>query len=209
LPDSVVHHAGGGGRGAASTGASRRGTATAASPQCRRDPPPHRCHLLNWPAVPTAAPVPMVDDHPLIRERSNAIARLQRNSTRGWLMPCIQGVDLTALEHAFDDLRSQSLQFDVCNFEVHGPSARATCRGSARYVPKMAAETASERRVWTFRLDKDDRDWKIASGVAEAADGWPWADEGPSTKDSLPARSQCRAVFQPDKWRDRDVRPVA
>jgi hypothetical protein len=120
------------------------------------------------PAVSTAAPVPMVDDSSLIRETLERYRRAYNGLDARLAHAVYPGVDLTALEHAFDNLRSQSLQFDVCNFEVHGASARATCRGSARYVPKIGSrEPRAERRVWTFRLDKDDRDWKIASAWAE------------------------------------------
>jgi hypothetical protein len=119
-------------------------------------------------AVPAAAPVPMVDDSSLIRETLERYRRAYNGLDARLAHAVYPGVDLTALERAFNDLRSQSLQFDTCSLEVRGVSARATCRGSARYVAKIGSrEPRAERRIWTFRLDKDDRDWKIASAWAE------------------------------------------
>ena len=110
----------------------------------------------------------MVDDSSLIRETLERYRRAYNGLDARLAHAVYPGVDLTALERAFDDLRSQSLQFDTCSLEVRGASARATCRGSARYVPKIGSrDPRAERRIWTFRLDKDDRDWKIASAWAE------------------------------------------
>jgi hypothetical protein len=68
------------------------------------------------------------------------------------------------LTHAFEGLRSQSLEFEACSVDALAESARAVCRGSARYVPKIGSrEPRAEPRVWTFRLRKDDGDWRIES----------------------------------------------
>jgi hypothetical protein len=153
--------------------------AAAATPPPPAAPPPSPAAALPRPAaaalapaesvaVPAAAPVPMVDDSSLIRETLERYRRAYNGLDARLAHAVYPGVDLTALERAFDDLRSQSLQFDTCSLEVRGVSARATCRGSARYVPKIGSrEPRAERRIWTFRLDKDDRDWKIASAWAE------------------------------------------
>ena len=75
------------------------------------------------------------------------------------------GVDEAALTHAFEGLRSQSLEFEACSVDALAESsARAVCRGSARYVPKIGSrEPRAEARVWTFRLRKNDGDWRIES----------------------------------------------
>ena len=73
-------------------------------------------------------------------------------------------MDEAALAHAFEGLHSQSLEFDACTLEAQADSARAVCRGSARYVPKVGSRAPrAEPRVWTFRLNKNEGDWTISS----------------------------------------------
>jgi hypothetical protein len=76
-------------------------------------------------------------------------------------------VDGSALARAFDNLASQRLTFDSCNVEVAGVAAKAVCRGSARYVPKVGSrEPRIEPRVWNFTLVKAGEDWQIESARA-------------------------------------------
>jgi len=109
-------------------------------------------------------PALAVDDPALIRD---ALQRYRRayNALDARLAHAVYpGVDETALTHAFDGLRSQSLEFEACSVDSVGASARAVCRGLARYVTKIGSrEPRSEPRVWTFRLRKDDGDWTIES----------------------------------------------
>ena len=73
-------------------------------------------------------------------------------------------VNQAALARAFDGLASQAITFDDCDVQVRGASASATCRGTARYVPKIGSrEPHVESRVWNFALKKDGTDWKIDS----------------------------------------------
>lgn len=113
---------------------------------------------------PTVQPALAVDDPALIRD---ALQRYRRayNALDARLAHAVYpGVDETALTHAFDGLRSQSLEFEACSVDSVGASARAVCRGLARYVTKIGSrEPRSEPRVWTFRLRKDDGDWTIES----------------------------------------------
>jgi hypothetical protein len=113
---------------------------------------------------PTVQPALAVDDPALIRD---ALQRYRRayNALDARLAHAVYpGVDETALTHAFDGLRSQSLEFEACSVDSVGASARAVCRGLARYVTKIGSrEPRSESRVWTFRLRKDDGDWTIES----------------------------------------------
>jgi hypothetical protein len=113
---------------------------------------------------PAAQPAFFVDDPAMIRD---ALQRYRRayNALDARLAHAVYpGVDETALTHAFDGLRSQSLEFEVCSVDSLGASARAVCRGQARYVTKIGSrEPRSEPRVWTFRLRKDDGDWTIES----------------------------------------------
>jgi hypothetical protein len=78
------------------------------------------------------------------------------------------GVDEAALARAFNSLESQTLQFDDCDVQLRGSTAAATCRGSARYVPKIGSrEPRTESRVWTFTLRKLATDWQIETARAD------------------------------------------
>jgi hypothetical protein len=73
-------------------------------------------------------------------------------------------VNQAQLARAFDALASQAITFDACDVQVRGAMASATCRGTARYVPKIGSrEPRVEPRVWSFALKKDGADWKIDS----------------------------------------------
>jgi hypothetical protein len=77
-------------------------------------------------------------------------------------------VNEAALARAFDGLESQMLTFDACDVRVSGEAAWATCRGSARYVPKIGSrEPRLESRTWTFTLKKAGEDWKIDTARAD------------------------------------------
>jgi hypothetical protein len=114
--------------------------------------------------APPPRPAIVGDDPALIRD---ALQRYRRayNALDARLAHAVYpGVDETALTHAFDGLRSQSLEFEACSVDAIGASARAICRGQARYVTKIGSrEPRAEPRVWTFRLRKDDGDWTIES----------------------------------------------
>jgi hypothetical protein len=71
-------------------------------------------------------------------------------------------VDRSPLARAFKDLASQSLVFDACDVDVRGALANATCRGTAKYVPRIGSpEPRVEHRVWTFTLRRGTDDWTI------------------------------------------------
>jgi tetratricopeptide (TPR) repeat protein len=112
----------------------------------------------------TGPPAYLVDDPALIRD---ALQRYRRayNALDARLAHAVYpGVDETALTHAFEGLRSQALEFEACSVDSFGASARAVCRGQARYVTKIGSrEPRLEPRVWTFRLRKDNGDWTIES----------------------------------------------
>jgi hypothetical protein len=77
-------------------------------------------------------------------------------------------VNEAKLALAFEGLASQSITFDSCDVQVRGAVALATCRGSARYVPKIGSrEPRVEPRVWSFALSRDSGDWKIESARTE------------------------------------------
>ena len=77
-------------------------------------------------------------------------------------------VDRAALARAFDSLESQTLRFDDCDVQLRGATATATCRGSARYVPKVGSrEPRVESRVWSFTLRRFATDWEIETARAD------------------------------------------
>jgi hypothetical protein len=78
-------------------------------------------------------------------------------------------VNETALARAFDGLESQRLIFDNCNVQLAAIGrATATCRGSARYVPKVGSrDPRVEPRVWNFTLRKAGDDWQIETARAD------------------------------------------
>jgi hypothetical protein len=137
---------------------------SAASVPFERIPEASPASAPGFVSPPTVQPALAVDDPALIRD---ALQRYRRayNALDARLAHAVYpGVDETALTHAFDGLRSQSLEFEACSVDSVGASARAVCRGLARYVTKIGSrEPRSEPRVWTFRLRKDDGDWTIES----------------------------------------------
>jgi len=77
-------------------------------------------------------------------------------------------VNQAALARAFDGLESQTLTFDACDVQLRGEAATATCRGTARYVPKIGSrEPRIEPRTWNFTLRKAGSDWTIDNARAE------------------------------------------
>lgn len=79
-------------------------------------------------------------------------------------------VNEAALARAFGGLRSQSLTFEACDVHLDGDAAAATCRGSARYVPKIGSrEPQIEARTWNFSLRRNGSDWTIQSARASAS----------------------------------------
>ncbi|HMD34995.1 MAG TPA: hypothetical protein VKH42_08510, partial [Vicinamibacterales bacterium] len=118
-----------------------------------------------------ASPAPVVrsaNDEQLVRQAlqryRNAYEGLDAPSARA-VYPAVNEV---ALARAFDGLQSQMLTFDSCEVQMHGDAATATCRGTARYVPKVGSrEPRTEPRRWTFTLQRAGLDWKIENARAE------------------------------------------
>ncbi len=68
------------------------------------------------------------------------------------------------LANAFEQLASQDIVFSGCAIDVRGLHASATCRGTARYVPRVGNRSAVEvLRVWQFSLRKRVDTWVIES----------------------------------------------
>jgi hypothetical protein len=71
-------------------------------------------------------------------------------------------VDERVLGRAFEGLQQQEILFDACQIAVDGAQAVASCRGRARYVPKVGSKAARlEPHHWTFRLRNTGESWVI------------------------------------------------
>ena len=113
-----------------------------------------------------ASPVPSDDERvkSVLQRYRSAFERLDAHSAAAvW-----PAVNENALARAFDGLHSQALTFDVCYVRLEDDMAAATCRGSARYIPKIGSrEPRIEPRVWRFTLRKSGSDWMIENARAE------------------------------------------
>lgn len=97
----------------------------------------------------------------LLEQYGNAYSRLDARAARAvW-----PGVDVEALARAFDALESQDIDFERCDVQVDGTAARAACRGTSTWVPRVGERRARrDTREWTFRLVRaPDAQWRIQS----------------------------------------------
>jgi hypothetical protein len=130
--------------------------------------PPVPQPLPNANIVATANVVRSANDEQLVKQ---ALQRY-RSAYEGLDAPSARAVypavNEAALARAFDRLESQTLTFDSCDVQLRGDLAKATCRGTARYVPKVGSrEPRIEPRTWTFALRRARTDWKIEDARAE------------------------------------------
>ena len=107
----------------------------------------------------------MIDDAAMVRDTLQRYRRAYSGLDARLAHAVYPILDEEALAHAFAGLRSQTFEFESCSVDVRGESARAICRGTARYVPNIGSRAPrTDRRVWTFTLNKAaDGDWKITS----------------------------------------------
>ena len=119
-------------------------------------------------AVPPPAPSAQVDDIGLVKQALQRYRKAYDGLDAQSARAVFPAVNQAALARAFDGLESQTLTFDTCDVQLRGEAAVATCRGSARYVPKIGSrEPRVEPRVWNFSLRKSGNDWTIDSARAE------------------------------------------
>jgi hypothetical protein len=119
--------------------------------------------------VTSATPViPLISDEQGVRDALQRYQLAYDHLDAGAARAIWPAVDAQALARAFDGLLSQTLTFDACAVQIRGITASATCRGSARYVPKVGTrETRLEPRVWSFTFRRDGADWRIENARAE------------------------------------------
>ncbi len=72
-------------------------------------------------------------------------------------------VDRDGLARAFESLASQRVSLGDCRIQVDGSAARARCAGSATWRPKVGGGERTDRRSWTFELEKAPAGWQIVS----------------------------------------------
>jgi tetratricopeptide (TPR) repeat protein len=144
---------------------------TAPVPVVNHPAPPSRsvAEAAPLPLVVPATPVATMNDDELqvkqvLQRYRVAYEGLDAQSAQA-VWPAVNEV---ALARAFDGLESQRLTFDACSVELRGSHAVATCRGSARYVPKVGSrQPRIEPRTWSFALRKVGADWKIDNARAD------------------------------------------
>jgi hypothetical protein len=119
-----------------------------------------------WPSASgttALSPKPEIEDRLLVNQTLQryrvAYDDLDARSARA-IWPSVNQV---ALARAFEALESQTLSFDSCDIQVQtNETATATCRGVARYVPKIGnRDPHTESRKWSFNLRKEGTDWMI------------------------------------------------
>ena len=111
--------------------------------------------------APISAPPAAANDPSLVRavlERfASAYSRLDVDAaTDAW-----PRVDRDALSRAFDGLASQQVSLGTCDVTVRGATARAACRGTATWRPKVGGGEYTDARTWTFDLAKAGTVWQI------------------------------------------------
>jgi hypothetical protein len=130
----------------------------------RPEAPPTRTE--NPAARETAAPA-----EPVVRDETVVLSVLQRyesaysNLDAAAASAVWPAVDRGALARAFNGLASQRVSLGDCDISVNGPSARATCSGSATWRPKVGGGSHTENRRWNFELRKAGESWKIERAV--------------------------------------------
>ncbi len=135
-----------------------------------RLPDPGAATAVN--ARATSLPPPPVDDEGLVRDALQRYRAAYDALDAGSAQSVWPSVNRDALARAFADLVVQQLRFDTCGIDVSGASAHATCRGTARYVPRVGArDERTEPRVWTFALRKSGVGWLIDSARVEPLGG--------------------------------------
>lgn len=124
-------------------------------------------------ATPTASaaalvPPQMGDDEGLVKQALQRYRTAYEGLDAHSAQAVYPAVNQVALARAFDGLSSQTLTFETCSVQLRGDAANATCRGSAKYVPKIGSrEPRTEPRVWSFTLRRAGTEWKIDTARAE------------------------------------------
>jgi hypothetical protein len=132
----------------------------------RLEAPPARTETPAPTARETAAPAePAVRDETVVRSVLERYESAYSNLDATAASAVWPAVDRSALARAFDGLASQHVSLGNCDISVNGPSARATCAGSATWRPKVGGGSHTESRRWNFELRKAGDSWRIERAV--------------------------------------------
>ena len=128
-------------------------SSTAAAPAAPSAPPP--------PPAPAAGPVLTPDTRAVLGtlyRYQEAFSTLDSNAAQQvW-----PGVDVRALDRAFDQLDEQTFDLQSCDVDVLGERAEAVCTGTASYTRKVGKKAMRvEARRWRFALQRDGGEWLI------------------------------------------------
>jgi len=119
--------------------------------------------VTNQPVAP-AVTQPRVDEDGAVRATLGRYRDAYQRLDAAAAKQVWPGVDERALSRAFANLESQSITFDDCKTTVSGAAASASCRGTATYIGRLGSRnTLTERREWTFKLQKAGNAWEVQS----------------------------------------------
>lgn len=119
------------------------------------------------PAPATDAPAsPAISDEPKVRA---VLARFE-SAYSSLNAPAAQAVwptvDVRALGRAFDSLQAQQISLGDCAIALNGQRARADCRGTMSWTPKIGGGNRSQARRWQFELATAGGTWQIVRAEA-------------------------------------------
>ena len=75
-------------------------------------------------------------------------------------------VDERSLDRAFASLESQQVSLGNCSLQMQASTARADCRGTTTWAPRIGGGRRTDRRSWQFELAQSNGAWHIVSAQA-------------------------------------------
>ena len=141
-----------------------------APPVARVEPPTGASSVAPSAPPPAPAPAPAPETAPAARASETAsveaVLTLYRSAFETLDVNAVEAiwpsVNTRALGNAFNQLETQTVDFDDCRIDVNGPRANAACSGTARFVPKVGSKRLRvESRRWTFQLARAGNTWII------------------------------------------------
>jgi hypothetical protein len=99
----------------------------------------------------------------LVRDALTGYAKAYSDLNVGEATRVWPTVDRAALARAFDQLDSQQISLGICHLEIDGSTAQANCLGTATWKPKVGSGERTDRRSWTFDLQKAADGWQIVN----------------------------------------------
>ena len=113
------------------------------------------------PPASAANPTPAVDEEAGVRATLTKYEMAYSGLDVSAAQAIWPGVDARALARAFEGLASQRVSLGSCSVAIKGASARADCKGTATWTPKIGGGTHSESRNLRFELQNVGGEWQI------------------------------------------------